>query len=289
MFDHLDDPTPPAAGADERRAVAARAARLRLRRRLSVTSGGTALALAVLATAMLRSPDDRSTRLTAAPPLASSPEASSLPATAPPPHSPAPVEPSARPTTARPTTPPPPPTTRPPAPTASPLPTYPGRPAGDPPPRHSWSSGFTSCAVTDPGTSTAPADSLTLRLDLPKQTYRAGEVIEGTLVVRNTSDRPAGFTVMRANEDDGTLVASSGWAASARTGTDAIGSTTYNVAPGESTRLAVTIRTQSCGSAPGSYEPLPAGRYHATAELYWQTEGESGEWWSPLVPVTLTS
>ena len=299
MFEELADPTPPTPGHGERQAVAAKAARLARRRRAYVASGGGVVAIALLAVSGVLSPGSRSAGLTTEPPAAGpTPSAVTVPA----PSTQPPAEPSIRPSPSpspllssapvATTHPAPSPTSASPSqapPTPSPEPTYAGPPDGSPPERRSWSTGFTACAVTDPEASTAPGPGLTLRLDLPKSVYAPGERIEGTLVVRNDSGKPASFWVSRPNEDDGTLVASSGWAASARTGTDAIGNAEYEVAPGESVRLAAAIRTDTCGSEAGSYEPLPEGGYDAMAELVWRNGDDAGHWWSPLVPVTLTA
>jgi hypothetical protein len=287
VFDDLDDPAPPTPGPAERAAVAARAGRMLRRRQGFVLGAGTLSAVA--AVLLVQLPPDAPARealtTTTTTPTATAEPTPALPTAHPGPTEEVPPSPLATPsrtaTPVLPTTGPSPTATA--SPTASPVPTRGGRPT-----RPSWSTGFTSCTVKDPGASTAPAAGLTLRLVLADRVVAAGERLTGELVVTNGSSETVRFDANRFYTDDGTLIDSTGWAAAARTGTDAIAVTSYELAPGESARVDVGIRTESCGTEQGSYEPLPPGDYQAVAELSWTTPGGYGDWWSQRVPVTVT-
>ncbi len=281
MFDKLDDPTPPSPGPGERSAVADRVRRIRYRRWGYGGSGSAVAAAVILVLTALQTGDPGKAQL-AVQQQTDSPS--------PPQPSPAPPKPSATPSHSHSPTPPAPPSPRPSPPASppvSPPPTYAGPPPGAPPARNSWHGGFSSCEVTDPERSTAPAPGLTLRLELPKQVFQPGDEIHGTLVLTNHTNSALRFTTTRTRTDDGTLIASSGWAASARTETDAITSTEVALDPGETSRIAALIRTETCGTEPGEYQPLAPGRYQAMADVSWQSDGNAGHWWSPLVPITL--
>lgn len=152
-----------------------------------------------------------------------------------------------------------------------------------------WSGGFSGCNQSPPiANSVAPSESLTIELMLPQAEYAAGEVISAEVELKNTGSSNAQLTVIDSS-DDGTLIDNRGDAVSAVYWSDAVMGSNYEIPPGGSKRIKVSVQTSSCGDT-GDEPPrnLAKGNYEVSVHLSWSSK-ESGpnEWYAPMKPVSL--
>ena len=275
MFDELDDPVAPHPGEAARAAVAARSARLRLRRR-AAWGGGAASALLVVAALTYALPGDRRSldvvvTETATPTATAVETPEPTPATPSPTATPTPTPrpaPSSEPAEEPPPPPPPPPTTTAPRrPTATPTESLPFDQAPDGKP--GWSTGFTWChdATALPPEGAGPYPGVTLALELPSTTFVAGRSYTGHLVVTNDADHSVSFDAWSSGS---TVAVDDAGHGSAGKGNDAMISHHVELDPGEEWSLDVGVSTVGCGDTPRDGDrPLPPGAYRMTAGLHW--------------------
>ena len=268
MFDELDDPAFPGAGAGAREAVAARAASIRRRRRAALAGGGTSLAL-VLATIVYATngSSPRSLDVVTTSPSPSASETVPEEALSPEPTASAPASPEPSATATHPAEPAEPVSPRP---TPEPTETETGFRWNQPDGKPGWSSGYGGCgqhsALPPPGT--APFEDLTLELRLPEGPIRGGQRYTAHAVITNTGDRYLRFSLM-GTDDDAVLVDGRG-NSNGSPWSDAVPMYPIELAPGASVEQPVQMTTYVCGDTSADPErPLPAGTYTVSAALHW--------------------
>jgi hypothetical protein len=136
--------------------------------------------------------------------------------------------------------------------------------------RPGWGTGYGGCgnATALPARGTAPFPDATLRLELPSS-LRGGRSYTAHAVITNTGDRYLHLDVQYAGALQAVLLDAAGHG-SEQTSSDAIVTSSLDVAPGHEARLDVVVVTSSCGDGLSDPEPpLPAGTYRVGFALRW--------------------
>jgi hypothetical protein len=280
VFDDLDDPGPLAVPPGARAAVDSRAARLRLRRRAGWGAGAASCVAAVAVVAYAAGGGSSTSLQPADPglPTATVSEPSPTPTATPTPSATPSPSPLVTATTA-----PQPATLRPTLPPASPSPGP-----------LDYSRGSVDCTGTNPRRDSkpgrAPFPGVTLALHVPAEVTASDDADHepaGTATLRNGGDQAVTFHYasswrgVSGTYGPQTYAWNDAGDYSAYYGGPEYYWTAVTLAPGESTTVAVVVRTTTCASgdfydpATGKYRtqqrPLPPGTYHVGFGLFWST------------------
>jgi hypothetical protein len=156
--------------------------------------------------------------------------------------------------------------------------------------KRGWGTGYTGCedATALPPRGVAPFPDVTLTLDLPATTLRAGRSYVAHAVLRNTGARSRTFVVNGSNMLRTTLLDAARHG-SALEFTDAVAGAEVVLRPGATGRFTVPLVTAGCADGPEDPPPpLRAGTYRLGFALGWRAGTRTGSLGVPPVTVTLT-